>query len=74
MYVNTIVNNAELLTAIEAAISQLLSGNVQSYSISGRSYAKLDLGKLWEMRTQVSWAVQREQGGMVSVAQFRGRD
>lgn len=49
---------AELLTAVNAAILDLVSGNVQSVSINNRSWTYQDLSKLRDMRKQLQMEVR----------------
>jgi len=44
---------AELLTAVNTAILNLLTGAYQSQTIAGRSYTRHDLGQLREMRKEL---------------------
>ena len=51
-----------LLTAVESAITALLSGGVESYSIGNRSVTKLDLKSLLEERRLLQSEVARSSG------------
>jgi hypothetical protein len=53
---------ATLLAQIEAAISALLTGGAESYSIGNRSVTKLDLATLMEERRTLLIEVQRSSG------------
>ncbi len=55
---------SELLTEINVAISDLITGKFQSQAIAGRSYTKLQLPELREMRQQLRMEV-RPTGGRV---------
>lgn len=54
---------ATLLTQIETAIENLLTGGASSYSIGARTVTKLDLGQLMEERRILKQDVERESGG-----------
>lgn len=56
---------AELLSLIDTAITQLLTGNVSSYSIGSRTVTKLDLADLFEQRRNLEQQVARSTGGGV---------
>lgn len=47
------------LTAVSAAISALLSGGAQSYTIDGQSVTKLDIGKLMDEERRLQGLVDR---------------
>ena len=53
---------ATLLTQVEAAITALLSGGAESYSIGNRSVTKLDLAALMQERRMLLTEVQRSSG------------
>ncbi len=57
------LNPATLLAEVEAAISALLSGEHQSYSIGGRAVTRLDLSELFEQRRMLQAEIARESGG-----------
>jgi len=61
---------SNLLSQIETAIEQLLTGNVQSYSIGSRSVTKLDLAKLFDERRMLQAEVARSQGGMFTLGKM----
>jgi len=58
---------SELLTAVDTAITDLLSKKVQSYTIEGVSYTYFDLDKLWKMRKELN-AQCRTTGGGIRLA------
>jgi len=62
----------EMALLYEAAIESLVAGNTQSYSISGRSFTRLDLSTL--ERLYAYWRARAEQAttGSVSYADLRG--
>ncbi len=60
-----------LLTQLDAAISALLTGGVESYSIGARTVTKLDLDDLFKWREQVAMAASRESSGSVRVARIQ---
>ena len=63
-----------LLTAIESAITALLTGGASSYSIGNRSVTKLDLDKLFAERRQLQIEVARSSGsGGFSLAKIGRR-
>jgi hypothetical protein len=63
-----------LLTAVESAISALLTGGAESYSIGNRSVTKLDLATLMEQRRLLLIEVQRSSGsGAFSLAKMGRR-
>lgn len=63
-----------LLTAIEAAITALLTGGASSYSIGNRSVTKLDLNSLLEERRLLLSEVARASGsGGISLAKMGRR-
>ncbi len=49
------------LTAVQAAIRAIISGQAKQYSIGGRSFTKLDLGELMERESRLKAEVKREQ-------------
>ena len=53
---------ATLLSQVEAAITALLSGGAESYSIGNRSVTKLDLAALMQERRMLLTEVQRSSG------------
>ena len=57
----------EQLTEIQTAISNLVSGGIQSYSFGGRSVTKLDLDTLYReearLRPLAAQEARRAQGG-----------
>ena len=63
-----------LLTAIESAITALLTGGASSYSIGNRSVTKLDLDTLFAERRQLQIEVARSNGsGGFSLAKMGRR-
>lgn len=65
---------AALLTQVELAISALLTGGAESYSIGNRSVTKLDLDSLFKQRESLQRQVQRETGsGAFSLAKLGRR-
>lgn len=60
---------ATLLTSVESAITALLSGGAESYSIGSRTVTKLDLADLFEQRRILQAEVARSSSG-VSYAKF----
>lgn len=48
------------LTAVQAAIRAIISGQAKQYSIGSRSFTKLDLGELMEREAQLKAIVARE--------------
>lgn len=61
---------ASLLAQVETAIEQLLTGNVQNYSIGSRSVTKLDLADLFEQRRILQSEVSRSTTGMFTLAKM----
>ena len=49
------------LTAVQAAIRAIISGQAKQYSIGSRSFTKLDLGELMERESRLKAEVKREQ-------------
>ena len=49
------------LTAVQAAIRAIISGQAKQYSIGSRSFTKLDLGELMERESSLKAEVKREQ-------------
>jgi hypothetical protein len=65
---------AALLTQVESAISALLTGGAESYSIGNRSVTKLDLDSLFKQRETLQREVQRSTGsGAFSLAKMGRR-
>ena len=69
--------DAEMLVLVNAAITSLLSGAMQSYSIDGVTYTKLDLVKLRAWRDDLSARIEESTNrtsaaGMARVAKIRG--
>jgi hypothetical protein len=65
---------ATLLTAIETAITALLTGGASSYSIGNRSVTKLDLDSLFAERRALLNEVARSSGsGGFSLAKMGRR-
>jgi hypothetical protein len=65
---------AALLTQVESAISALLTGGAESYSIGNRSVTKLDLDSLFKQREALQREVQRSTGsGAFSLAKMGRR-
>ena len=65
---------ATLLAQIEAAITALLSGGAESYSIGNRSVTKLDLAALMQERRMLLTEVERASGsGAFSLAKLGRR-
>lgn len=64
---------ANLLSQVETAIEQLLTGNVQSYSIGSRNVTKLDLDSLFEQRRILQSELERQSGGGVFSLAKMGR-
>lgn len=61
---------AQELALINAAITAILTGKVQSYSMNGRDVTRLDLADLWKRKNDLELAISRE-GGVFSVARMR---
>lgn len=57
------VDYAARLEQIQAAISAILTGGHQSYSIDGRSFTKLDLAQLMAEETRLVAKVNRATRG-----------
>jgi hypothetical protein len=65
---------AALLAQIEAAITALLTGGAESYSIGNRSVTKIDLASLMNERRLLLSEVQRSSGsGAFSLAKLGRR-
>jgi hypothetical protein len=65
---------ATLLAQVEAAITALLSGGAESYSIGNRSVTKLDLAALMQERRMLMTEVERSSGsGAFSLAKIGRR-
>ena len=66
---------AEMLSLVNAAITDLLSGNLAEMSIGGRSYKYNDLGELRRWRSDLEGQVAAwtggTAGGSMAVATFR---
>ena len=60
---------AEQLAAVETAISDLLSGKVQEYTIAGRTVKKLNIDVLFKERDRLAPLANREaeSGGGIQV-------
>ena len=65
------MTNAQYLTQVETAISQLLAGTVKQYRIGDRMVTKLDLKELATLRNQLIANAQRDSTGAFSVANMR---
>lgn len=52
------------LAEVQAAISSLLSGEAQSYTIDGRTVTKLDLAELYKIENDLRIKAVREQDGL----------
>ena len=52
--------SADTLVTLEASIKSRLAGDVQSYSIAGRSINKIPIRELYSMRAQCKAAIWRE--------------
>ena len=60
------------LNLVNTAISNLITGGLQEYSIAGRrSASKISLKDLRDQRRQLEFLIARLSGGMFTVAQFR---
>ena len=65
---------AALLAQVEAAITALLTGGAESYSIGNRSVTKIDLASLMNERRLLLSEVQRSSGsGAFSLAKLGRR-
>jgi hypothetical protein len=64
---------ANLLSQVETAIEQLLTGNVQSYAIGSRNVTKLDLDSLFEQRRILQAELERQSGGGIFSLAKMGR-
>jgi hypothetical protein len=62
---------AELLTAVNAAILNLIANKFKSQTIGGRSYTRFELDELREMRKQLQMEV-REPGSVVRLGDISG--
>ena len=58
----------ELLDAVNTAILDLITGKVSSTSVNGRSYTKLDLGELRQMRGELQKETRSSSSGAIRVA------
>ena len=61
------LTNSEILDMIDTAIEGLLSGQLQSYSIGGKSFNRLNLMDLWKLRKEVQAAANDEAYGYISL-------
>jgi hypothetical protein len=61
----------EELALVDAAITTILGGTVQAYSINGRSVNRLDIRWLTERKSQLEQAISRESTGLFYAGQFR---
>ena len=52
--------DAEMLALVNAAITELLSGNKKSITIGDRSFTRLDLGELREWRKELQASVDND--------------
>ncbi len=59
------------LNLVNTAITNLITGGLQSYGVGGRNATKITLAELREQRKQLQWIIARLGGGMFTVAQFR---
>lgn len=64
-------SNLEIAVEIQEAILSILAGTVQSYSIAGRSFTKLNLKDLEEMYTYYETRANRDSYGIVALADQR---
>lgn len=75
LYANdsTMASAASLLSLVDTAIENLISGEHESYSIGARSVTKLDLADLFKERRILQQEVQRESGGTgaIHLAKFQ---
>jgi hypothetical protein len=62
---------AQLLSAYDTAILNLLSGEHESYSIGNRTVTRLDLADLQEQRDRIAFMANREAGSAVHVAKMQ---
>ena len=62
----------EMLALYETAIESLLSGGVQSYTIGSRTFTKLDLGKLEDLRRYWEGRTAESQHGFTTGIDLRG--
>jgi hypothetical protein len=62
---------AQLLSAYDTAILNLLSGEHESYSIGNRTVTRLDLSDLQEQRDRIAFMANREAGSAVHVAKMQ---
>lgn len=62
---------AQLLTAYDTAILNLLSGEHESYSIGNRTVTRLDLVDLQEQRDKIAFLARRESGSACHVAKLQ---
>jgi hypothetical protein len=59
---------------IDTAITELMAGNAQSYSIGSRSVTKLNLSDLYERKTYLERLIDRQNGNGVRIGNiFRSR-
>jgi hypothetical protein len=64
------MDNQTLLTAIDAAITALLTGGHSSYSVEGRTVTRLDLNSLFQQREKLSALVEWDSASQVKLAKF----
>lgn len=57
------IDYAARLALVQAAITALLAGGMQSYEIEGQKVTKLDLGKLTAEESRLTAKLRRQQGG-----------
>lgn len=61
---------AQELALINAAITAILEGKAQSYSMNGRDVTRLDLNDLWKRKNELEAAIARD-SSIFSVARMR---
>lgn len=57
------IDYAARLALVQAAITALLSGKMQSYEIDGQKVTKLDLGKLTAEESRLVAKIRRQSSG-----------
>ena len=70
-------SDQQLLTATREAIDALTTGNVQSYSLNGQQFTRLQLPQLWEQVEVLEKRIARSSRGRFAVGvkqPVRGRD
>lgn len=60
-------SDQELLTATREAIDALTTGNVQSYSLNGQQFTRLQLPQLWDQVERLEARVARASRGRFGV-------